>query len=130
MMPEQAEAHGKPVALLRPSAVRELVALLRLLTVRERTTILAQAVHEGTMTRVGADQVLFALAFDGTSLSAGDTRGIAPCLDDKRNGNASAKPADVSGQAIPLVPVRAIPIRCEGGRYAPKRWGNRPAACG
>ena len=66
MMPEQAETHGKPVALLRPSAVRELVALLRFLTVRERTTILAQAVHEGTMTRVGADQVLFALAFDGT----------------------------------------------------------------
>ena len=57
----------------------ELVALLRFLTVRERTTILAQAVHEGTMTRVGADQVLFALAFDGTNLGR-DTRGIAPCL--------------------------------------------------
>ena len=29
MTPEQAEAHGKPVALLRPPAVRKLVALLR-----------------------------------------------------------------------------------------------------
>ena len=88
MMPEQAEIHGKSVALLRPSAVRELVALLRLLPVRERTTILAQAIQEGTITRVRADQVLFALAFDGTGRSAGDTRSITPCLDDKPSGNA------------------------------------------
>ena len=88
MMTKQAEAHGEPVALLRPTAVRELAVLLRPLAVRERTTILAQAVHEGTMTRVGADQVLFALAFDGASLSAGDTRGIAPCLDDKRSATS------------------------------------------
>ena len=54
MTPEQAEAHGKLVALLRP------------LSVRKRTAILAQAIHEGTMTRVWADQVLFALAFDGS----------------------------------------------------------------
>jgi len=54
------------VALLRPPAVRKIVALLRPLPARERATILAQAVHEGTMTRVGADQVLFALAFDGS----------------------------------------------------------------
>jgi hypothetical protein len=58
MTPEQVEAHDKPVALLRP------------LPVRERTTILAQAIHEGTMTRVGADQVLFALALDDKSRSA------------------------------------------------------------
>ena len=52
--------------LLRPPTVRRLAELLRPLPVRERTTILAQAVQEGTMTRVGADQVLFALAFDGS----------------------------------------------------------------
>ena len=58
------------VALLRPPAVRKLVALLRLLPGRERAAILAQAVHEGTMTRVGADQVLIALALDVNGLSA------------------------------------------------------------
>ena len=63
--PEQAEAHGMPVALLRPPSVRKLVELLRPLSARERATILAQAVHEGTMTRVGADQVLIAIALDG-----------------------------------------------------------------
>ena len=78
MMTKQAEAHGEPVALLRPTAVRELAVLLRPLAVRDRTTILAQAVHEGAMTRVGADQVLFALAFDGASLLAGDTRALRP----------------------------------------------------
>jgi hypothetical protein len=57
------------VALLRPPAVRKLVALLRLLPARERATILAQAVHEGTMTRVGADQVLIALALDARAAS-------------------------------------------------------------
>jgi hypothetical protein len=61
------EAHDKPVAVLRPRPVRKLVALLRSLSVRERTTILAQAMHEGTMTRVEADQVLFAIAFDGNN---------------------------------------------------------------
>ena len=29
MTPEQVEAHDKPIALLRPSAVRKLVALLQ-----------------------------------------------------------------------------------------------------
>ena len=53
------------VALLRPPAVRKIVALLRPLPARERATILAQAVHEGTMTRVWADQVLIAIALDG-----------------------------------------------------------------
>jgi len=67
--PEQAEAHGKPVALLRPSAVRKLVELLRPLPARERATILAQAVHQGTMMRIGADQVLIALALDANGLS-------------------------------------------------------------
>ena len=57
------------VALLRPPAVRKLVALLRLLPARERATILAQAVHEGTMTRAGADQVLIALVLDVNGLS-------------------------------------------------------------
>ena len=56
------------VALLRPPAVRKLVELLRL-PARERAAILAQAVHEGTMTRVGADQVLFALALDARAAS-------------------------------------------------------------
>ena len=56
-------------ALLRPPAVRKLVALLRPLPVRERTTILAQAIHEGTMTRIGADQVRIALALDANGLS-------------------------------------------------------------
>ena len=56
------------VALLRPPAVRKIVGLLRPLPVRERTTILAQAVHEGTMTRVGADQVLIALVLDVNDL--------------------------------------------------------------
>ena len=54
-------------ALLRPLPVRRLVELLRSLPVRERTTILAQAVREGAMTRVGADQVLFALAWTATA---------------------------------------------------------------
>jgi hypothetical protein len=57
------------VALLRPPAVRKLVALLRPLPARERAAILAQAVHEGTMTRVGADQVLIALALDARAAS-------------------------------------------------------------
>jgi len=50
---------------LRPPAVRKIVGLFRPLPARERATILAQAVHEGTMTRVGADQVLIAIALDG-----------------------------------------------------------------
>jgi len=54
------------VVLLRPPAVRKLVGLLRPLPARERATILAQAVREGTMTRVGVDQLLIALALDTT----------------------------------------------------------------
>jgi len=54
-------------ALLRPPLVRSLVELLRSLTVRERTTILAQAIREGAMTRLGADQVVFALAWTATA---------------------------------------------------------------
>ena len=63
-----------PAALLRPPAVRKLVALLRPMPARARAAILAQAVHEGTMTRIGADQVLFALALDDKSRSALVTR--------------------------------------------------------
>jgi hypothetical protein len=48
--PKQAEAHGKPVALLGPLSVRKVVELLRPLPARERGTILAQAVHERNMT--------------------------------------------------------------------------------
>ena len=57
------------VALLRPPAVCKLVALLRPMPARERAAILAQAVHEGTLTRVGADQVLIALTLDANGLS-------------------------------------------------------------
>ena len=49
-----------------PLSVRKLVELLRPLSARERATILAQAVREGTMTRVAVDQVLIALALDTT----------------------------------------------------------------
>ena len=59
-----------PVALLQPLSVRKLVELLRPLPARERAAILAQAVHERTMMRVEADQVLFALALDDKSRSA------------------------------------------------------------
>ena len=58
------------VALLRPLTVRKLVELLRPLPARERAAILAQAVHEGTMTRVGADQVLLAIAFENVATPA------------------------------------------------------------
>jgi len=54
-------------ALLPSPDVRRLVELLRSLTVRERTTILAQAIREGAMTRLGADQVVFALAWTATA---------------------------------------------------------------
>jgi hypothetical protein len=64
MTPEQVEPHDTPASLFRPLAVRKLVALLQPLSARARAAILAQAVHEGTMTRIGADQVLFALALD------------------------------------------------------------------
>ena len=64
MTSKQVDAHDKPVALLRPLSVRRLVALLRSLPARARAAILAKTVHEGTMTRVWADQVLFALALD------------------------------------------------------------------
>ena len=56
------------VALLRPPAVHKLVELLRPLLARERAAILAQAVREGTMTRVGAGQVLIALVLDVNDL--------------------------------------------------------------
>ena len=62
MTPEQVDAHDKPAALLRPLSVRRLVALLRPIPGRERAAILAQAVHEGIITRIEVDQVLFALA--------------------------------------------------------------------
>ena len=56
------------------------------------------------MTEIEAfDQVLFALAFDDTSRSAGDTRTIAPCLDDKRQQRL---PADVSGRRSARTRVR------------------------
>ena len=71
---KQVEAHGRPVALLRPLIVRKLVALLRPLPACERATILAQAVREGIMTRVGADQVRIALVLDDNDLSALVTR--------------------------------------------------------
>ena len=58
-----------PVALLQPPTVSKLVALLRFLPARERAVILAQAVHERTMTRVWADQVLIALTLDANGLS-------------------------------------------------------------
>ena len=58
---------GKTVALLQPPLVRSLVELLHSLPVLERTTLLAQAIRKGTMTRVGADQVLFALAWSATA---------------------------------------------------------------
>ena len=51
-------------ALLRLLPVHRIVELLRSLPVRERTTILAQAVRAGTLTRVGADQILLAIAFE------------------------------------------------------------------
>ena len=71
------ERNAVPVALLQALTVRKLVELLRPLPARERTAILAQAVHEGTMTRVGADQVRIALALNDRSV--GDTRSMTPC---------------------------------------------------
>ena len=56
-------------ALLRLLPVPRIVELLRSLPVRERTTILAQAVREGTMTRAGADQVLIAVVLEQNGLS-------------------------------------------------------------
>jgi len=73
--------------LLRPPTVRRVAELLRPLPVRERTTILAQVVREGTMTRAGADQVLFALAFDGKPR---DSCNIAPCSRRRAQRNTSA----------------------------------------
>ena len=69
---KRAESHAvsqdaTSAALLRPPDVRRLVALLNSLTVRERTTILARAIREGAMTRLGADQVVFALAWTATA---------------------------------------------------------------
>ena len=78
MTPEQAEAHDKPVAVLRPRPLRRFVELLHTLPVSERTMILAQAIHEGTLTRVGADQVLIALAFDGNRSATRVNRVLTP----------------------------------------------------
>ena len=69
---KRAEVHAvsqdaRAAPLLRPPEVRRLVEQLRSLTVRERTTILAQAIREGAMTRLGADQVVFALAWTATA---------------------------------------------------------------
>ena len=44
--------------------VRGIVGPLRSLPVRERTTILAQVVREGTITRAGADQILIAIVLE------------------------------------------------------------------
>ena len=55
--------------LLRPPTVRRLAELLRPLPVRERTTILAQVMREGTMTRAGADQILIAIVLEQNGLS-------------------------------------------------------------
>jgi len=73
--------------LLRPPTVRRLAELLRPLPARERTTILAQAIQEETMTRVWADQVLIAIAFDGKPR---DTCDIAPCSRRQAQRNTSA----------------------------------------
>ena len=68
--------------LLRPPAVRRLAELLRPLPVREWTTILAQAVREGTMTRAGADQVRIAIVLGAERpVVSRSTRTVAPCLD-------------------------------------------------
>ena len=64
---QTAEDHDQDTtaaALLRLLPVPRIVELLRSLPVRERTTILAQAVRAGTLTRVGADQILLAIAFE------------------------------------------------------------------
>ena len=64
-----------PAALLRPPTVRRLAELLRHLPVPERTTILAQAVCEGSMTRAGADQVLIAIAMGQSGQALDQPRG-------------------------------------------------------
>ena len=56
-------------AVLLRRRVRRLAELLRPLPVRERTTILAQALHEGAVTRAGADQVLIAIVLKQNDLS-------------------------------------------------------------
>jgi hypothetical protein len=68
-----------PVALLRPPTIRKLAELLRPLSVRERTTILAQAVREGTMTRARADQVLIAIEGDCRRPSRNALTMLCPC---------------------------------------------------
>jgi len=62
------ERNAMPAALLRPLTVRKLVALLRPLPTRKRAMILAQAMREGSMTRVGADQVRIALVLDDNGM--------------------------------------------------------------
>ena len=102
-------------ALLRPPAVRKLAALLRPLPVRERTTILAQAIHEGTLSRVGADQVLFALAWTATTT---DTRSVAPHLKDKRSATASA----IVNEPLTTRAQHAAPVSMT---WSATRWHTR-----
>jgi len=102
-------------ALLRPPAVRKLVALLRPLPVRERTTILAQAIHEGTMTRAGADQVVIALAWTATTT---DTRSITSCLKDKRSARASA----IVNEPLTTRAQHAAPVSMT---WSATRWHTR-----
>jgi len=102
-------------ALLRPPAVRKLVALLRPLPVRERTTILAQAIHEGTLSRVGADQVLFALAWTATTT---DTRSITSCLKDKPSARASA----IVNEPLATRAQHAAPVSMT---WSATRWHTR-----
>ena len=102
-------------ALLRPPAVRKLVALLRPLPVRERTTILAQAIHEGILSRVGADQVLFALAWTATTT---DTRSVAPRLKDKRSATASA----IVNEPLTTRAQHAAPVSMT---WSATRWHTR-----
>jgi hypothetical protein len=63
---EDSAMNRDPMAavLLRPPTVRRLAELMRPLLLRDQTTILAQAIHEGTMTRAGADQVLIAVVLE------------------------------------------------------------------
>ena len=50
--------------LLRLLPMHRIVELLHSLPVRSRTTILAQAVRGGILTRAGADQILLAITFE------------------------------------------------------------------
>jgi hypothetical protein len=92
---------------LRLLPVRGIVELLRSLPVRARTTILAQAIHEGTMTRAGADQVLIAIVLKQNGLSVRWHAQQCACLDDKRSAT--------SYSAIRTVRSRSPPRRGSNG---------------